>query len=147
MFNWYRNMNRYVKWAGWLSVFFGLIVSGYGAASILEPGLPAHRGYARYTASAVETELLDKQQKQTAALTAENEKLRARVVLAQLDVNRERRERLMEDYKKRDLELQSPEVKAAPGYEALVKERVDRVKKELDKLDESDKSLFNEQKK
>jgi hypothetical protein len=120
MFNWYRNMNRYVKWAGWLSVFFGLVVSGYSAGAIMEPGLPAHRGYARYTASAMATDLLDKQKKQTDALTVENEKLRARVVIAQLDVNKERRERLLNSIKDRELELKSPQAAATPGYQDLI---------------------------
>ena len=31
------------------------------------------------------------------------------------------------------------------GYQALIKERVERVKKEIDKLDANDKSLFDEQ--
>ena len=147
MFNWYHNMNRYVKWAGWLSVFFGLIVSGYSAASIMEPGFPAHRGYARYTASAVAADIIAKQQKQTAVLIAENAKLHARVIVAQLDVNKERRERLLHGIKDRELEMKSPEAAATPGYQALIKERVDRAKTELDKLDANDKSLFDEQKK
>lgn len=145
MFTWYRNMNRYVKWAGWLSVFFGLIVSGYSAGAILEPGLPAHRGYARYTASAVETDLLAKTQKREAALAAENASLRTRVIVAQLDVNKERRERLLQGIKERELEIQSPQAAATPGYQALIKERVERAKKEIDKLDTDDKSLFKEQ--
>jgi hypothetical protein len=147
MFNWYHRINRYVKWAGWLSVFFGLIVSGYSAASIMEPGFPAHRAYARYTASAVAADIIAKQQKQTEALTAENEKLRGRVIIAQLDVNKERRERLLNSIKDRELELKSPQAAATPGYQALIQERVDRAKKEVDKLDASDKSLFDEQKK
>ena len=147
MFHWYHRMNRYVKWAGWLSVFFGLIVSGYSAASIMEPGFPAHRAYARYTAMTATADLLAKQQKQTDALTTENAKLRARVIIAQLDVNRERRERLLHGLKERELEMKSPEAAATPGYQALIKERADRAKKEIDKLDASDKSLFDEQKK
>ena len=146
MFNWYHNINRYAKWAGWLGAFFALIGYGYSALPVMEPGFPAHRGYARYTASAMATELLDKQQKQTAVLIAENEKLRGRVIIAQLDVNKERRERLLNSIKDRELELKSPQAAATPGYQALIKERADRAKKEIDKLDASDKSLFDEQK-
>jgi hypothetical protein len=147
MFNWYRNTNRYAKWAGWLTAFFALAGYVYSALPVVEPGLPAHRGYARYTASAMAADLLDKQQKQNAALTAENDKLRGRVIIAQLDVNKERRERLLRDIKDRELEMQSPQAAATPGYQGLLKERVDRAKKEVDKLDASDKSLFDEQKK
>ena len=134
MFGWYTRMGRYAQGASWLGAFFAVVVSGYSAAGIVEPILPAHRLYVRTT-----------EQEQTAALLARQEKLVGRLILAQLDINRDRRERLLEDFKRRDLELQSPEVKAAPGYEALVKDHVERVKKELDKLDVDDKSLFNEQ--
>jgi hypothetical protein len=145
MFNWYRDMSRYAKWAGWLTAFFSLIVAGYSAAAILEPGFPAHRGYVRYVDAQTATDLLAKEQKREAVLAAENDKLRARVVLAQLDVNKERRERLLHGIKDRELEMKSPEAAATPGYQALIKERVDRAKEEINKLDANDKSLFDEQ--
>jgi hypothetical protein len=147
MFTWYRNMNRYAKWAGWLTAFFALAGYIYSALPIVEPGLPAHRGYARYTASAMAADLLAKQEAQNKALTAENAALRARVIVAQLDVNKERRERLLRDIKDRELEIQSPQAAATPGYQNLLKERIDRAKSEVDKLDANDKSLFDEQKK
>ena len=56
------------------------------------------------------------------------------------------RQRLLDEEKKRELELADPTVKATPNYEALVQQRVDRIKSELNTLDEQDKSLFNEQK-
>lgn len=127
MFDWYRRMGRIAQGASWAGALFAVVVSGAGAYGVVEPILPAHRGYVRSTEQ------------------VQADKLAERLIVAQLDINKERRERLLDDVQKRELELQSPEVQSNTGYQALIKERVERVKKEIDKLDANDKSLFDEQ--
>jgi hypothetical protein len=69
-----------------------------------------------------------------------------RIITAQLDANKEHRERLLRETKDRELELQSPGAASLPQYKQRVQESIDRAGAELKKLDESDKSLFDEQK-
>ena len=69
-----------------------------------------------------------------------------RIIVAQLDANKERRERLLRENKDREIELQSPGATATPQYRALVQERLDMNKKDIEELDRKDKTLFDEQK-
>ena len=66
-----------------------------------------------------------------------------RVIHAQLDVNQERRERLLGVTKERELELSTA---TTPQYKARIQESIDRAAVELKTLGEDDKSLFKEQK-
>jgi hypothetical protein len=68
-----------------------------------------------------------------------------RVITAQLDVNQERRERLLGETKRRELELKSPDAANTPQYKALVQEQIDRAAADLKNLDKNDESLFKEQ--
>jgi hypothetical protein len=105
-----------------------IVVTGTAALQIIEPVMPAHRGYVRATEDQI------------------RQQLAARLIVAQLDINRERRSRLLDEAKQRELELQSDQAKATPQYRAIVQDRVNRIKEELDGLSASDKSLFDEQK-
>ena len=105
-----------------VSAITGAIVGVAKAAPIVEPWWIAHRGYVRDR----EAPLLD------------------RIIEVQLNQNADKRQRLLDEVPKRELELQSEQAQKLPQYRALVQSRVDRVKSELKTLDEQDKSLFNE---
>lgn len=101
-------------------------VAGYSYG--IEPGLPALHYYVR------------------GEIYGHTSPLLQRVIELQLAQNDIRRERLLDEAAKREIELQSSQAKQLPQYRALVQQRVDRVKEELKTIDEQDKSLFNEKK-
>ena len=73
--------------------------------------------------------------------------VRPRITIIQLDINQTHRERLIEETKTRELELQSPSANSAPQYKGLVQDRLNKMKSDLKDLDQSDKDLYDEQKK
>lgn len=122
--NWFNSLSRLTKIASFAGAILAVVVSGAAAINIVEPVLPAHRGYVRNT----ELPLI------------------VRVITAQLGVNREERERLLNESKQRELELAKPEVQSTPAYQKLLQERYDHVKKRLDEIDKDDKALIEERK-
>ena len=124
--DYWRSLSRTVKVIGYFGVVSAAIVSGAQAVPYIEPYWYAHRGYVRYY-----------DHDQLAPILK-------RLAQVQLQQDSDRRERLLDEAKKRELELQDPTVKATPAYEALVQDRVERIKSELDKLDKDDKSLFDQ---
>ena len=121
---WYGRLSRAVKIIGWFGVISAAIVSCATALPIMEPYWFAHRGYVRtYSAPASD---------------------HARLIEVQLDVNSERRERLLNDIKKWELELESDQAKQLPKYHELIQQQVDRASSTVKKLDENDNSLFKE---
>ena len=124
--NLYRRASLTVKLIGWVGIVSGAIVGVAQAWPFVEPYWYAHRGWVRtYDAS----ELAPWQQ---------------RIIKIQVQQDADRRERLLDEVQKRETQLQDPSVKATPEYEALVKQRVERVKSELKELDDQDKSLFSQ---
>ena len=126
--NWVRGLSRSVKVAGGVGAIAGAIYSVSQAAPVIEPYWYAHRGYVRYYDDAHVTEIIK------------------RLNHVQLVQNKERRQLLIDEAAKRDIELQGETAKQAPQYRALVQDRVDRIKEELKTLEEQDNSLFKEQK-
>jgi hypothetical protein len=110
---------------GLIAAVTGAIVGIAKAAPIIEPYWVAHRAYVRDRESP----------------------LLGRIIEIQLDRNSDKRQRLLDEAPKRELELQSEQAKQLPQYRALVQTRVDRIKHELKSLDEQDKSLFEEKSK
>jgi hypothetical protein len=108
---------------GLIAAITGAVVGVAKAAPIIEPWWYASRGYVRDDM---------------------HQPLLERIIEVQLNQNSEKRQRLLDEVPKRELELQSEQAKHLPQYRALVQSRVDRVKSELKTLDEKDKSLFNE---
>ena len=68
-----------------------------------------------------------------------------RIIFAQLDANKERRERLLRENKDRELELQSLDAQKLPKYKQELQDGIDRNSNELKALEQKDKSLFKEQ--
>jgi len=99
-------------------------VAGYSYG--IEPGLPALHYYVRGEIFGHTNPLLE------------------RVIDLQLAQNDIRRERLIDEAAKREIELQSDQARKLPQYRELVQKRVDRVKEELKTIDAQDKSLFKE---
>lgn len=106
----------------------GAIAAVPPAWAVVEPYFYAHRGYVR-----------DYDSEQLKPIVS-------RLVKIQLAQDTDRRQRLLDEVQKRELELQSDQTQQLPQYKELVQQRVDRVKKELNELDEQDKSLFEQQK-
>ena len=117
---------RYAKTRNWFLATCTAIATVGSAWIFVEPAIPAHRGYVRDTERTILIE---------------------RIIVAQLDVNRERRERLLRQSKEHELELHSSGAASLPQYKQRIQESIDRAGAEIKKLDESDKSLFDEQKK
>jgi hypothetical protein len=115
---------QYVKWIGSIGTVAGAIYAVAQAAPIAEPILPAHRAWVREV----------------------TEPVLQRVIKMQLAQNDERRQRLLDEVQKREIELQSPQVQQLPQYKNLVQQRVDRIKSELKTIDEQNNNLFKEQK-
>jgi|SRR5665213_795394 len=111
---------------GLIAAITGAVVGVAKAAPIIEPWWYAHRGYVREYDQEITGPLLQ------------------RIIEIQLNQNSDKRQRLLDEVPKRELELQSDQAKQLPQYRALVQSRVDRVKEELKSLDEKDKSLFSE---
>jgi len=126
--NYWRKLSRTVKIISYIGVISGAVVSTATAWPYVEPYWYAHRGYVR--------------QYDDAHITA----LIKRLIEVQLVQDRDRRQQLLDEAAKRELELQSDQAKQLPQYRALVQDRVDRVKSELKTLEEQDNSLFNEKK-
>ena len=76
---------------------------------------------------------------------AARETIIPRIIFAQLDANKERRERLLRENKDRELELQSPGAQALPKYKQELQDGINRNSEELKALEQKDKSLFKEQ--
>ena len=121
---WWRGLSRTVKIIGYVGVVMGAITATATAWPTIEPWLAATRGYVRDS----------------------HAPLLGRIIVVQLKQNHNERERLLEEVKKRELELQSDQAKATPQYQALVKDRVERIKARINALDKDDNNLFNEQK-
>lgn len=68
-----------------------------------------------------------------------------RIIMAQLDANKERRERLLRENKDREIELLSPGAQALPKYKQELQDSINRNSNELKALEERDKSLSQEQ--
>jgi hypothetical protein len=126
--SWWRGVSRAAKIVSYVGVAAGALVAVAQAAPYVEPYWYAHRGYVRAYDDAHLSAVVK------------------RVIQIQLNQDRERRQQLLDEAAKRELELQSDQAKQLPQYHALVQERVDRVKSELKALDEQDQSLFSEQK-
>lgn len=118
----WRGLSRTVKIIGYVGVVSGAIVSAATAFPIVEPWIVAHRGYVR----------------------SENTPLLHRVIEIQLQANENRRERLINDMKRYETELQSDQVKQLPQYRDLVQQQVERASQEIRTIDEQNKSLFRE---
>ena len=128
MFGWWHRVSFTVKIIGFVGVVSAAVVSVAQAWPFIEPYMYAHRGYVRYYDDSHTHLVL------------------ARLIKIQLVQDRERRQQLLDEASKRELELQSDQAKQLPQYHALVQERVDRIKSEIKTLDEQDESLFKEQK-
>lgn len=125
MFAWFSGLNRAIKVATYAGALLTVIVSGAEAWGIVEPIMPAHRAYVRST----------------------EHPLLARLIVAQLDIDREKRERLLHESQERELELNTPDASATPQYKQLLQERINAIKGQLQQLDDDDKALDDEQKK
>jgi len=112
------------KMAGVFAGISGAIVGTATAWPFIEPYVLAHRGY-----------VVDR-----------NSAVVARIIKIQLDRNHDRRERLLGEVEKRELELQSDQARQLPQYRELVQQRVDRVKRELKEIEDDDTNLFKEKK-
>jgi hypothetical protein len=124
MFEYWKNLSSTLKLASYVVLVASGLVSISAAWAVIEPFAPAHRAYVRQS----EMPILD------------------RLILAQLDINDVRRDRLIGEAKSRDLELQSDQAKTTPQYKAIVQDRVDRIKQELESIDKQSGNLFKEQK-
>jgi hypothetical protein len=131
----WKNLSVTVKVIGAIGVVTGAIYSSAQAWPTIEPYWYAHRGYVRY---------YDDQH--IAGILTRVVEVRLAQVGIQLAQNDERRQRLIDESAKRELELQSDQAKQLPQYRSLVQERVDRIKSELKTLEEQDNNLFKEQK-
>jgi hypothetical protein len=127
MFAWFFGLNKVAKIATYVGAILTVIVTGASAWGIVEPIMPAHRGYVRSTEGDAITPVM------------------ARLIVAQLDIDREKRERLLRESKDRELELTSPDASNTPQYKALLQERLDAIKGQLQQLDDDDKNLTTEQ--
>lgn len=124
--NLWSGFSRTVKIISFIGIASGAIVSVASAWPIVEPFWYAHRGYVRsYNADRIDPVI-------------------KRLVQVQVQLNDDRRQHLLDEAAKRDLELQSDQAKQLPQYKALVQQRVDRIKTELKTIDEQNNSLFNE---
>ena len=113
---------------GIIGVSAGAIYSTAEAWPYVEPLLAAHRGYVR-------------------AYDIEQMKpFVERLIRVQVAQNRDRRQTLLDEAAKREIELQGDQAKQLPQYRALIQERVNRISEELKTLDEQDNSLFKEEK-
>jgi hypothetical protein len=126
MLAWWRQISRFGKIGGVVGALSGAVVGVAGAWPFLEPYMVAHRGY-----------VIDRTREDITPL-------KQMVIEIQIDRNHDRRERLLGEVEKRELELQSEQAKALPQYRELVQQRVDRVKKELKTLDDDDSNLFKQ---
>ncbi len=126
--DWWKGVSRTVKLVSYVGVVSGAIVASAQAWPILEPYWYAHRGYVRQYDDAHANAIIK------------------RLIQVQLDRDNDQRQRLLDEAAKREIELQSDQAKQLPQYRDLVQSRVDRIKSELNTLDEQDKSLFREQK-
>ena len=122
--NWYGGLSRLTKIATGIGAVLGAVVAFAQAAPVVEPYWIAHRGYVREHAAPLSDHAI--------------------LVRVQLRQNYERRQRLIDEAAKRELELQSDQAKQLPQYKDLVQNRVDRLKEELKRLDDEDNSLFKE---
>jgi len=109
-----------------VGILAGIPGAGAGYIYGIEPVMPALHYYVRGEIFGHTSPLLE------------------RVIELQLAQNDIRRERLLDEAAKREIELQSSQAKQLPQYRALVQQRVDRVKEELKTIDAQDKSLFKE---
>ena len=124
MIAWWSKLSLAIKLVGYIGVITAAIVSTATAWPYLEPYWYAHRGYVRqYSAPASDHAIL---------------------IEMRITQNGERRERLLNDVKKYELEMQSDQAKQTPIYQELLKDQVERASKTLKHLDDDDNSLFKE---
>jgi hypothetical protein len=133
--NFFKRFLLTIKVIGSVGIIFGAIYSTAQAWPFIEPYWWAHRGYVRYYDDMHVAKLV---------------KQLTDVQLIQDDIklvqNDERRQRLIDESAKREIELQGEQAKQLPQYRDLVQDRVNRIKQELKTLEEQDNSLFNEKK-
>ena len=121
--DWWARLSRASKLVGFVGIFMGAIVSTAAAWQYIEPWWYSSHSWSR-------SEI--------------HEPLLSRIVKIQIKQNHDERDQLLKEAKTRELELSSPQVKDAPNYQALVQERVDRIKHRLDEIDKEDANLFKE---
>jgi len=124
--NYWRNLSLTVKLIGYIGVAAGALVSVAQAWPLVEPYWYAHRAYVR-------------------AYDADHENpWHQRVIKVQLQQDKDRRSSLLNEEAKWELELQGTQAQSLPQYHALIQQRVDRIKEDLNSIDAEEKSLFNE---
>lgn len=121
--DWWGRLSRWTKLAAFVGAAMGAVSATAIAWPTLEPWVYASHGWSR-------SEI--------------HEPLLQRLVKIQLKQNHDEREQLLEEVKKRELELTSDQAKATPQYQELVQQRVNRVKERLNELDKDDANLFKE---
>ena len=124
----WRRTPQAIKYIGYVGTVAGAVYAISQAAPVAEPFAPAHHAWVR--------EILHE----------DTEPLLQRVVEMQIAQNDGRRQRLLDEAAQRELELQSDQAKQLPQYRALVQQRVDRIKTELNTIDKQNESLFKEKK-
>jgi len=134
--NWWKSLSRTVRVISYVGITSGAIYSTSQAWPIVEPYWYAHRAMLR----AAQAQSQAKQE-------TVNSEIRDLTITAQLDINDERRERLLHDAQKWELELQSDQAKTTPQYHELVQDRLDTIKKTLKRIDNSDELLSNKRSK
>jgi hypothetical protein len=126
--NWWMSLNRTVKIIGAVGVISGAVYSVAQAWPLVEPFWYAHRGYVRWYDDEHLSNVLHRLNK------------------IQLVQDEDRRQRLLDEAAKREIELQGDQAKQLPQYRDLVQDRVNRIKSELKTLEEQDSNLFTEKK-
>lgn len=115
---------RYKTARNWMLSVAGAIVVLGGAYAVITPLV---EGYIPITHAAARETIIP------------------RIITAQLDAHKERRERLLRENKDRELELQSPGAQALPKYKQELQDSINRNSEELKSLEKDDKALSKEQ--
>lgn len=119
---WWRELPRIAKIAGYIGAISGAIVTTAAAWPVVEFIIPAHRGY----------------------VLEQRAPLLHRVIDIEMRSNSARRERLLDEFPKRELELHGEQAKQTPQYRDLIQQRLNKIKSELDAIDEQNKKLLRE---
>jgi uncharacterized protein (UPF0335 family) len=118
-----KRLKRILLVSGAVATLSAGLVGWAKAWPIIEPWWYASHGYVRYEV---------------------HQPLLSRIIDIQLAQNDSRVERLVEQSKRYEVEIQGEQAKQLPQYRKLLQERIDRTNHELKTIDEQNKSLFNE---
>lgn len=117
-----KRLTRILWVSGVVAGVSGAIVGGAKAWPIIEPIWYTSHGYLREYHTPDHIKLLE----------------------IQLRYNEKERAGLIEETGKLELDLQSPSNRNAPQYRALIQQRIDQIKQELDGINQENKNLRDE---